>query len=160
MKPWLRVLLTFLEASIVLAVAYFEPSYHVRGTLWREAWFDGKPTAYWRDELQHWDVNKELGFGWLGYSHTVFTRTPSTIELWRARWLPAGAPAHDERWEEMMGNFLTSTRGPKLLHGDPAAEPVLRELLDDPAPKIRLFAQFGLGMNPKIPGDDVLGGAP
>lgn len=154
MKRWLRILVTLAEASLVLAAIYFEPTFAVRGTLWREAWFDGKPTSYWRDELHHWDVNDEHGFGWLGYRHTVYRRTPSQFESWRARWLPGSAPAHDERFEEVIAHLLTSSRGPKILHRDPAAEPVLRELLDDPSPKIRLFAQIGLGMNPKIPGDD------
>jgi hypothetical protein len=33
--------------SVALAV-YFEPSHCVRGWLWGEAFFDGRPTSYWR----------------------------------------------------------------------------------------------------------------
>ena len=157
MKRWLRILITLLEASLVLAAVYYEPSYAIRGAVRREAWFDGKSTSYWRDELHHWDVTNELAIGWLGYRHINFTRTPSQLEQWRARWFPASARAHDERFEEVLAGILNSTRGPKILHGAKDAEPVLRELLDDASPKVRRFAQFGLGMNPELPGDEDIG---
>src|SRR5262245_31316013 len=57
MKTWLRFLITFLEAAVVLTVIYFEPTYGVRGVLWREAFYEGKPTSYWRDEIDRWLAN-------------------------------------------------------------------------------------------------------
>ena len=43
---------------------------------------------------------------------------------------------------------------PVLLNGGPPAIPVLHELLADPSPKIRLFAQVGLGKDPEIPNNE------
>jgi hypothetical protein len=39
--------------GIALAV-YFEPSHCVRGWLWGEAFFDGRPTSYWRARCDEW----------------------------------------------------------------------------------------------------------
>ena len=36
MKKWLLLLTCAIEAAIVLAVVYYEPSYDVRGVLWRD----------------------------------------------------------------------------------------------------------------------------
>lgn len=48
-------------------------------------------------------------------------------------------------------NFDNSFRaqfiGPRLVQGDPRADPVLHELLKDTSPKIRRFARIGLRMN-------------
>jgi hypothetical protein len=143
MKRGLRLLITGVEAVIVLAVIYFEPSYCVRGILWREAFFDGKPTSYWRDELNQWEVSSEPGFSWLGFRETVFRRNPTRIEAFCERWFPS-EPAS-------LMELRSRINGPRLLRGDDAI-PVLEVLLEDPSPKIRLFAQIGLGMNPKIPG--------
>src|SRR5262245_13052199 len=55
-KRWLRLLVCGFEGLIVLGVVYFEPTCCVRGTLWGEAFFEGRPTTYWRSELEHWEV--------------------------------------------------------------------------------------------------------
>ena len=39
--------------GVALAV-YFEPSHCVRGWLWGEAFFEGRPTSYWRQEIDRW----------------------------------------------------------------------------------------------------------
>ncbi len=39
--------------GVALAV-YFEPTHCVRGWLWGEAFFDGRPTSYWRDRSDEW----------------------------------------------------------------------------------------------------------
>jgi hypothetical protein len=36
-----------------LIAAYFEPSHCVRGWLWGEAFFDGRPTSFWRGVVVH-----------------------------------------------------------------------------------------------------------
>ena len=51
MKKQHRILIATFEAAIVLAAVYFEPTCCVRGTLCGEAFFDGKPTSWWRHEL-------------------------------------------------------------------------------------------------------------
>jgi hypothetical protein len=38
--------------GVALAV-YFEPSHCVRGWLWGEAFFDGRPTSYWREIVSY-----------------------------------------------------------------------------------------------------------
>jgi hypothetical protein len=43
-----RLLLMSAAVTGVLLAAYFEPSHCVRGWLWGEAFFDGRPTSYWR----------------------------------------------------------------------------------------------------------------
>jgi hypothetical protein len=51
--------LTAIEAAIVLAVVYFEPSYGVRGILGGEAFFDGRPTSYWCGQIDRWLLHYE-----------------------------------------------------------------------------------------------------
>ncbi len=46
-KRW-RIWFAFLALIGVALTAYFEPSHCVRGWLWGEAFFDGRPTSYWR----------------------------------------------------------------------------------------------------------------
>src|ERR1051326_4083015 len=54
MKRWLRILIPVIEATIVLGVIYFEPTYCVRGKLWNEAFFEDRSTSYWRDRVDRW----------------------------------------------------------------------------------------------------------
>lgn len=118
-----RTWLLLLALSCVALTTYFEPTHCVRGWLWGEAFFDGRPTSYWRSELDRWDVEL-AGFGRIGTVNT-FTRTPT---------------------------FHVRFQGPRILHGhDDDAIPVLRALLDDPAPKIRLLAQIGLKLDLEVP---------
>lgn len=160
MKNSVRLLIASIEALIVLAVIYFEPSYCIRGMLWREAFFDGKPTSWWRAELERWEVNKEPGISWMGYRETAFHRNPTRIEAFRERWFPNvhQPPVPEGAMEQVMAVLAEQQeirqRRPSLLHGDKNAIPVLQALLDDPSPKLRLFAQIGLGMKPKIAGDE------
>jgi hypothetical protein len=42
-------------------------------------------------------------------------------------------------------NYL-DWQGPRILHGGPDAEPVLRALLDDASPEMRRFARIGLNL--------------
>lgn len=158
MKNSVRLLIASIEALIVLAVIYFEPSYCIRGMLWREAFFDGKPTSWWRAELERWEVNKEPGISWMGYRETVFHRNPTRIDAFREHWFPTAQNEPADTIEQLIAVLAAQQearqRGPRLLHGDKNAIPVLEALLDDPSPKIRLFAQIGLGMKPKIPGDE------
>ncbi len=54
MKQRMQILLAILEAAFILVAVYFEPSYCVRGKLWGEAFFDGRPTSYWRVRCDEW----------------------------------------------------------------------------------------------------------
>ena len=131
------ILLACAEALALLIAIYFEPTYGVRGQLWGEAFFEGRPTSWWRRELERWEVrefhtlyeNRVEVANWFAYKATWFDTT-------KERLLPAL-----ERKMLMWGRT-----GPKLLDGDANAIPVLRELLDDPEPEIRRFARIGLKM--------------
>src|ERR1051325_58052 len=57
MKKWLFFLTHAIEASIVLAAVYFEPTYCVRGVLRGEEFYNGRPASYWAAELERWEVN-------------------------------------------------------------------------------------------------------
>lgn len=153
MKRKVVILSSALEALIVLAVIYFEPTYQVRGILWSEATFEGKPTSYWRDELERWEVSKGQGMGW---REMVFQRKDTRFERFRDRWRPRAKTPGDFEVMLLLLMHQSEARqfGPSLLRGNDEAKPVLQELLNDSSPKIRLFAQIGLGMKPKIPGDD------
>src|SRR5687767_1959385 len=110
MKLWLQFLITLLEASIVLAAVYFEPSFAVRATLCREAWFDGKPTSWWRDELHRWEIKR-------GFRRTEFSRKSSHFEQWHDRWFTSserkyGAESPYARMERMT---LVRQLGPQIL---------------------------------------------
>jgi hypothetical protein len=48
-----RIWLSLLALGVALAV-YFEPSHCVRGWLWGEAFYDGRPTSYWRPHCDEW----------------------------------------------------------------------------------------------------------
>src|SRR5215470_10920263 len=49
------ILLTAL--TFVALAVYFEPTYCVRGWLRDEAFYEGRPTSYWKDELERWEVH-------------------------------------------------------------------------------------------------------
>src|SRR5580693_2214479 len=71
--------------GVALAV-YFEPSHCVRGWLWGEAFFDGRPTSYWRGVVEsEFQTDPDVLFGqapprpsisqrstaWVGYRPTT-----------------------------------------------------------------------------------------
>lgn len=159
MKKWLKLFVLALEASIVLGVVYFEPTYGVRGIVWREAFFDGKSTSYWRNELDRWEVTRvhirAHPLEWCGSqrgSVVVYTRNSTWFERQRERWFPAPVP--DDNWLHFMPSEK-AFQGPSIVRGNADAAPVLRELLDDPSPRVRLIAEIGLGLNPEFgTGDD------
>jgi hypothetical protein len=151
----------------VLAVLV-EPTGIIRGWLCGEAFYQGRPATFWSAELARWqccgiwwefsgraaprgmwgmalvdtagEVAGEVPIqgqlpqnglvfaaGLLSESET-YSRTPSRFEQWLDR--VGLAPEHGER--------------PALLSGDPDAEAVLRELLDDPDETVREHARRGL----------------
>jgi hypothetical protein len=107
-----------------------------------EASYDGKPTSWWRYELEHWDYL--LGNGTQLKVGPRFRRNPTAFEAIRDQWFPRRPPPVADRWDNLSVNFWGPFRGPRLLHGDDDAQPVLRELLDDAAPTIRRLAEIGI----------------
>ena len=49
-----RIWLMLVALSCVAIAGSFEPTRCVRGWLWGEAFFDGRPTSYWRGRIDHW----------------------------------------------------------------------------------------------------------
>src|SRR5262245_57775854 len=125
-----------LEALMVLAAVYFEPSFQVRGTLWGEAFYDGKPTSWWRQELEYWEV-RSFGLSYPPGQNNVdkearlllYTRESTWFEKQRERWRPT-TPTR-------CTNLGLLLKGPKLVQGEADAEPVLQALQEDRSPKVR-----------------------
>ena len=94
----------------------------------RESKYQGRPTSSWRRDLQRWEVCATITYGNMFSSHTTRfrQRRPS---VWK-KWLNLET---DARWAERFSDH-------PLLQGDPAAVPVLVELLKDSDPEIRLIA--------------------
>jgi hypothetical protein len=144
MKRPMRLLLAGIEAALFLLAVWFEPTYIVRGTLRGEAFYDGKPTSWWRRELQDWDVWPSdfpcPGSIWTPQPKFMHNLRESRMErLKQFRW-----PLGDDCGIGIAG-FV---EGPTLLQGKENAAPVLRELLVDASPRIRRLARIGLNIEP------------
>jgi len=119
-----------LRCSLILAVVaafavWLEPTRVVWGWLRGEAFYQGRPTAYWRNELAQWKCVG--GFGGVLTWNWMYERENSTIEnlLSRLVELP------EKPW-------------PTLLNGDSAGREVLLALGRDSHPRIRNMAEEGL----------------
>jgi hypothetical protein len=111
----------FLPAIIGVAlVAYFEPSHCVRGSLWGEAFFDGRPTSYWRTI-----VRRDL--------HVDVT-TVKWIDLYNPP-----APSAWDRCKQLLGYRIAEYPSLKLVKSV-AADEVLSELAADHDARIAGFA--------------------
>jgi hypothetical protein len=120
-KRW-RFWLTAMALVAVALAVYFEPTHCVRGWLWGEAFFDGRPTSYWRGVVQrdlHLDPRRFF----------VSRRMPP------ASWL--------ERVKEWVGFQPNDFGSFDLVRDDKGAE-VLRELADDADEAVSAFAKAGL----------------
>ena len=137
MRKWLRrggvvVLLIGLTLGIL-----FETSSHVvRGWLRGEAFYDGRPTSYWRIKLTPWKVV-------YGHKDCWYERE----ESWSGRnlltWI-VGIKSDEQRFDEIMEQIS----GPRILHAEDS-KAVLLELLADSSPNIRCLARIGLKMGPE-----------
>jgi hypothetical protein len=123
-RPWL--LRAFLLLVVLLAGSLLSPDarWVVWGRLRGEAFYRGRPTSYWRGHVLAWN---DLGFYPPAVSLVV--RRPR----WWADYLPwrSGRPAPLVEAEPFPGD-------------DPAAIPVLMELLRDEDPEVRVGAAEAL----------------
>jgi hypothetical protein len=139
MKRWLLFVVSGVEALLVLAAVYCEPTLTVRGKLHGEAFFDGKSTSWWRREIANWsDVFWIEGRG-RGGRLIFYHRKPTWFEQIKER--------GEQFWAKEPIFLGAAAVDPPLLRGDPQAEPVLRALLDDPSPDIRRYARRGLKLD-------------
>jgi len=117
---WLLILLILAAFAV-----WLEPTRVVWGKLRGDEFYRGRPTSYWHNELDRWRPGKLNMQG--GGEQIELVRTPT----WLQRRLPWLLPDTPDAW-------------PAVLDGDPAAQPVLRALLDDDTPLVRELAQEGL----------------
>jgi len=119
----------FCWSLILLILAAFavwlEPTRVVWGWLRREAFYQGRPTSWWRNEIAQW---KCVGCVGIGFGSTWFyKREPSAIEKVASRFVA-----------------LPEKAWPTLLDGDDAGREVLQALMRDRDPRIGKLAEEGL----------------
>ena len=141
--------------SLILAIlaafaVWLEPTRVVWGWLRGEAFYQGRPTSWWRDELGRMSVRLYGPAGIEAYfqehefeapkfaadyqaaASVKFARQVSRFEqLWAGSWNTAFRPSMSV-WQYV--------DDPPLLT-DRRATPVLHELSDDPSPKIRFLVR-------------------
>ena len=123
MKRAHQIWIVAVEVVIVLSCIYHEPSYQVRGVLWGEAFFNGRPTSYWRSRFLQWDfLIADNGAVFLG------ERKHSLFEKLRMQLQPQG------RIDEI--HLFPSV----YFFGNEDEVDVLKELATDSNPRIRQFA--------------------
>ena len=117
---WSLILVTLTAFGV-----WLDPTHVVWGWLRGEAFYDGRPTRFWRHELTRWHLD---GKGW------------GCIEVW----------TRDKSWLERVSNswkgevdFEAFAR-PQILQGDATAQDVLKALVQDPSEHIREHAELGL----------------
>ena len=119
-----RTWILLVAVTAVALAVYFEPTHCVRGWLWGEAFYDGRPTSWWRESIHQWKdrfYSEEDAFRWQRGEGVMF-RPRSTVLLDRMR-----------DWIRSDDDRLRDHDPPKVLAGSRDAEPVLRELELDPA---------------------------
>jgi hypothetical protein len=129
---------------LLMLAAYFEPTHCVRGWLWGKAFFDGRPTSYWRIRCDEWtarcgDVDSFTQETWLlnfeipGHPGMRRFGVPDDLELkGSSLMLP-----RETFWKRFREAFQTQEEldrekeynfAPKILWATPDSEPVLLEL--------------------------------
>jgi hypothetical protein len=123
-----RLLLALLLLPLLALLAvWVDPTRVLYGRLRGEAFYRGRPTSYWKAELIDGQVSCAGPY--------------ADVPHWVQR-APSG-------WAELIGRTTGSTPlswpdVTPLLQRDPAAAPVLIDLLHDGDPGVRLFAAFVL----------------
>jgi len=126
-----RRLLRWSLILLILAAfaVWLEPTRVVWGWLRGEAFYQGRPTSWWRTELNRWE--RQL---WGGGPNILpaerWVRHKTGFEAWFDRRM-GGADQHEEA-------------APAWLRADPAAEMVLRALANDPLERVQYNARAGL----------------
>jgi hypothetical protein len=119
-RLWLILTLLFVGGSLL------HPAVHWRLIGWAkgEAFYQGRPTSYWRWECERW----QPGRLW-SYSSWSWHRAPS-------------------QWENVLNRLLdtpfSSSEGLPLHQGEPEGVPVLIELVESSRGNTRLIAIQGL----------------
>ena len=151
MKRWLRYAVWTLEVAAVLAVAYFEPTYGVRGVLRGDAFYEGRSTSYWRHRIDRWLDQFEAPEDAIAAVH--WTEMAGNINVIDGAVLFTPIKTNSNVMERVR-NYLGWGRNedviwepPPVLRGGPSAEPVLEQLERDPA-----YARLVTGARNRIAG--------
>jgi hypothetical protein len=122
-KRWL-----LLPAILLLVLLVrLEPTGVIWGTLRGEAFYKGRPTSYWRKEMASYHESHRINLVF------AFAEKPSFFDRLRER---LGLKSKASQ--------LLPLPAPAILGSEPAAVPVLAELLDDPEQTIRAEAANAL----------------
>ena len=120
---------SLLLALLAAFAVWLEPTRVIWGWLRGEAFYQGRPTSWWRTELNRWE--RQL---WGGGPNMLpaerWVRHKTGFEAWLDRIRRAPDQQDDA--------------APQWLRGDPAAEAVLRELMHDELEPVRNNARSGL----------------
>jgi hypothetical protein len=121
---WSLLLVIFAAFAV-----WLEPTRVVWGWLRGEAFYQGRPTSWWRAELNRWE--RQL---WGGGPNILpaekWVRRKTGFETWFDR-IRGVADQHEDA-------------APQWLRGDPAAEAVLRSLAHDELEAVKNNARAGL----------------
>src|SRR5438128_8191554 len=154
---WSLILFTFAAFPV-----WLEPTRVVWGWLRGEAFYQGRPTSYWRYELARlkW---VQSGDCWWG--EEVWTRQNTQSQEWLvllcrvasfvAEFARIRGGARPEFWRIRLQDTVElewlgvtqkqETLGrPEIISGDLEAEPILLALHDDPSASVRYHANLGL----------------
>jgi hypothetical protein len=108
--------------GVALAV-YFEPTHCVRGWLWGEAFYDGRPTSYWRGVVER-DLSTEP-------LHTFVTVGGKGVKV-----------PEPTLWDRCKAWFTERREDSSMaLFNREDAEPVLRQLAEDQNGSVGTFAK-------------------
>lgn len=120
-----RTLYFVLFVTVAAFAVWLDPTRIAWGWLRGEAFYENRPTAFWRHQLMRWQMDEK---NW------------GCLEIW----------TRDKDWMDEVNEWWTgemafeSMARPEILRGDAAAQAVLEALRDDPSEHIRQHAELGL----------------
>jgi hypothetical protein len=151
MKRWpRRIAISLALTALTLGILY-ECATHVgRGWLFGEEFYEGRPTSWWRHELAQWEIiDATPAMMMFGGNMQPLQRSAVLIYQRDLTWWDRLRQGDWAFWQDRPGRIdftNNSFSGPAIVSGHAEAEPVLRALLDDPAPRVRRMARLGLKM--------------
>ena len=123
---------------------WLEPTRVVWGWLRGEAFYQGRPSSWWENELASHKMDLYfLGYDFPGAPHTE----EQQVELearGTAQFSRRPRPWTRKSWAWIVPAKDNDARTPALLTGDPGAAPVLDFLREHPSPDVAQMARFGI----------------
>ncbi|MSQ95751.1 MAG: hypothetical protein EXR98_14515 [Gemmataceae bacterium] len=152
MKKWLRrILIATALVALTLGVLYEMATHVGRGWLRGEAFFEGRPTSYWRPHCDEWLTRFETPEKATRYIPPGLA-VPILDDHEHVGWASLPPPSRPPTfWSKLLDRFRPEEEHwkiywpPKVLLGFPGAEPVLEELVQEE--KYRVIAERALRYN-------------